>query len=390
MSKRYSEIQKQDIINRYFSSEKVNEIAAETGISRSTIYNWVKAERKMRVKRGAEREVVNLKSYNQLKEHTKRLEGMLEILKTCGCGPYDSLTEKLSISERLYHENKYSVRMICEALDIPRGTFYNHIFRNKRGDSSYEKRKENLRIRIRQVYEDSNQIYGSPKIAAILKGEGIKVSKEYVRQLMREMGLESIRKGAKKQYTEDARKMRNIVNRAFDVDKPNQVWVSDITYFNLENRRLFICVIMDLFARKVIACRIGKNNSTQLVKETFKDAYESRAVGESLIFHTDQGSNYRSRTFRRYLEERNVTQSFSKAGVPYDNSVMESFFSTMKQEELYRYKYRSEKEFRARVETYIDFYNCKRPHKSLRYKTPEQVERKYADAAMDCSPLILD
>ena len=95
-------------------------------------------------------------------------------------------------------------------------------------------------------------------------------------------------------------------------------------------------MIMDLFARKVIECRIGKNNSTQLVKKTFKDAYESRAVGESLIFHTDQGSNSRSRTFRRYLEERNVTQSFSKSGVPYDNSVMELFFSTMKREELYR------------------------------------------------------
>lgn len=195
----------------------------ETGISSSTIYSWVKAERKIRVKRGTEREIVNHKSYNQLIEYAKHLEGMLEILKTCDCGPCDSLTDKLSISERLYHENKYSVRMICEALDILRGTFYNHIFRNKRGDSSYEKRKENLRIRIRQVYKDSNQIYGSPKIAATLEGEGIKASKEYVRRLMREMGLESIRKGAKKQYTEDARKMRNIVNRTSDVDKPNQV-----------------------------------------------------------------------------------------------------------------------------------------------------------------------
>ena len=175
--------------------------------------------------------------------------------------------------------------------------------------------------------------------------------------------------------------MQNIVNREFDVDKPNQVWVSDVTYFKLNNMKFYICVIMDLFARKVIAYRVGKNNSTQLVKVTFKDAYESRNAEGGLIFHTDQGSNYRARAFSTYLAERNVTQSFSKAGVPYDNSVMESFFASMKREELYRYKYRSEKEFRARVDEYIHFYNCKRPHKALKYKTPEQVEQKFLDTA---------
>lgn len=381
MSKQYSQSQKQDIINRYFSGEGVDTLSEETGISRSAIYSWVKVERQLREKKVAEKEAVNIKSYKQLKEHAERLEGMLDILKTCGCAPHDPLSAKLNVCERLYNEDKYSVRLICEALDVPRGTFYNHIFRNKRGESSYEKRKEELRIRIREVYEESNQIFGSPKITAVLQSEGVKVSKEYVRQLMREMGLESIRKSAKKQYMEETRKMQNIVNREFDVDKPNQVWVSDVTYFKLNDMKFYICVIMDLFARKVIAYRVGKNNSTQLVKSTFKDAYESRKVGEGLIFHTDQGSNYRARAFCTYLAERKVTQSFSKAGVPYDNSVMESFFSSMKREELYRYKYRSEKEFRARVDEYINFYNCKRPHKTLKYKTPEQAEQKFLDAA---------
>ena len=381
MNKQYSQNQKQYIINRYFSGAGVEVLSEETGISRSTIYNWVKVERQLREKKAAEKENVNYKSYSQLKEHAERLEGILAILKTCGCAPHDPLPVKLKVSERLYHEGNYSVRMLCEALDVPRGTFYNHIFRNKRGESSYEKRKEELRIRIREVYEESNQIFGAPKIAAVLQSEGIKTTKEYVRQLMREMGLESIRKSAKKQYVEETRKMQNIVNREFDVDKPNQVWVSDVTYFKLNNMKFYICVIMDLFARKVIAYRVGKNNSTQLVKGTFKDAYESRNAEDGLIFHTDQGSNYRARAVSTYLAERNITQSFSKAGVPYDNSVMESFFASMKREELYRYKYRSEKEFRARVDEYIHFYNCKRPHKALKYKTPEQVEQKFLDTA---------
>lgn len=381
MNKQHSQNQKQDIINRYFSGVGVTILSKETGVSRSTIYNWLKVERQIREKKEAEKEVVNYKSYSQLKEHVERLEGMLTILKTCGCAPHDPLPVKLKVSERLYHEDNYSVRMICEALDVPRGTFYNHVLRNKRGESSYEKRKEELRIRVREVYEESNQIFGAPKIAAVLQSEGIKTTKEYVRQLMREMGIESIRKSAKKQYMDENRKTQNIVNREFDVDRPNQVWVSDVTYFKLNEMKFYICVIMDLFARKVIAYRVGKNNSTQLVKGTFKDAYETRNVGEDLIFHTDQGSNYRARAFSTYLAERNVTQSFSKAGVPYDNSVMESFFASMKREELYRYKYRSEKEFRARVDEYIHFYNCKRPHKTLKYKTPERVEQKFLDTA---------
>lgn len=267
--------------------------------------------------------------------------------------------------------------MICEALNVPRGTFYNHIFRNKRSESGYEKRKEDLRVRIRQVYDDSNQIFGPPKIAAVLATQGVKASQEMVRRLMLEMGLWSIRTGAKKQYVDELRKTRNIVNRNFQVDRPNQVWVSDVTYFCLNGTKSYICAIMDLYARNIISCRIGSSNSTHLVKTTFQNAYESRKPEEGLIFHSDQGSNYRSRAFRSCLQKHGVTQSFSKPGVPYDNSVMETFFPTMKREELYRYRYRSEKEFRTSVERYIYFYNHDRPHKTLQYKTPEQKEQAY-------------
>jgi transposase InsO family protein len=128
----------------------------------------------------------------------------------------------------------------------------------------------------------------------------------------------------------------------------------------------------------MIAYKVGYSNNTHLVKETFKMAYESRKPEPGLIFHTDQGGNYRSRAFGDYLKTREVTQSFSKPGVPYDNSVMETFFASMKREELYRYKYRSEREFRAAVDRYIDFYNTQRPHKTIHYKTPQAKEEAYA------------
>lgn len=368
----YSVQQKQAILDRYFSGESVKTLVSDTRIPRSTIYAWLKKGQET-----GEKHSISRKAYNQLMEHAHRLEEMLSILKTCGCAPHDPLSEKLKALEQLYNEGGHSVRVICEALDVPRGTFYNHIFRNKREESSYEKRREELRGHIRKVFDDSNQIFGAAKITAALREQGINTTIETVRQLMREMGLASVRKGAKKQYEDESRKTRNIVKRNFQVDRPNAVWVSDVTFFRFKDLYYSICIIMDLYARKIISCRVGTNNSTQLVKSTFLEAFESREPEKGLIFHSDQGSNYRSRAFRVFLAECGVTQSFSNPGSPYDNSVAESFFSSLKSEELYRYKYRSEKELREGVARYIRFYNFERPHKSLSYKAPDQKEHEY-------------
>lgn len=133
----------------------------------------------------------------------------------------------------------------------------------------------------------------------------------------------------------------------------------------------------------VVGYKIGKTNSTQLVKSTFRIAYEEQQPNSNLVFHTDRGSNYRSKAMYDYLISLNVTQSFSRAYVPHDNSVMESFFSSMKREEPYRTKYRSEADFRSAVDKYIIFYNTKRPHKKLQYKTPQQKEEEYASKQAD-------
>lgn len=183
------------------------------------------------------------------------------------------------------------------------------------------------------------------------------------------MNLQSIRIGAKKRHYDKTRKCQNIVKRNFYAERPNQIWVSDVTYYRLKEKQYFICVVMDLYARRVIAYKIGYSNNTHLIKATFKMAYESRRPEPRLIFHTAQGVNYKSRIFSEYLGAREITQSFSGPGKPRDNSVMETFFASMKQEELYRYNCRSEREFRAAVERYIDFFNTKRPHKTLHYKT---------------------
>lgn len=375
----YPEEVKQQVIKRLLSGEPSVSILADTGIPKSTFYNWVRTYQEK--PKDSRQKIVNVRNFHLLENKVARLEGIIEILKSADCTVTAPLRQRLCAGEQFY--GKYSIHMICDAFNISRGTFYNHILRNKKDNTWYAKRKAELRIRIQEIYDESNQIFGAEKIAAVMKSEGIKISKEMVRTLMREMGLVSIRQSAKKLYEDESQKYKNYLNQEFDATKPNEVWVSDVTYFKYAQTAYYICVIIDLFSRMVVGYKVGKTNSTQLVKSTFRIAYNARQPDSHLIFHTDRGGNYRSKTMHDYLISLNVTHSFSRAYVPYDNSVMESFFSSMKREKLYRTKYRSEADFRRAIDRYIIFYNTKRPHKKLQYKTPQQKEEEYTSKQAD-------
>ena len=370
----YTQEEKQAVIDRVISGEPSAHILADTGIPKSTFYSWLRIYQEEQ--NAANRRKVDIRNFHLLENKVARLESIVEILKSAPCTPRAPVRQRLYAAEQLY--GKYNVHVICDAFDIPRGTFYNHVLRNKKDNTWYAKRREELRLRIQEIYDESNQIFGAAKIAAVMKSEGFKVSNEMVRTLMRDMGLFSIRQSAKKLYEDEGRKYKNHLNQEFDTCKPNEVWVSDVTYFKYGENAYYICVIIDLYSRMVVGYKIGKTNSTQLVKSTFQNAYKARKPDSSLIFHTDRGGNYRSKTMNDYMRSLHITHSFSRAHVPYDNSVMESFFSSMKREELYRTKYRSESDFRKAVDKYIIFYNTKRPHRKLQYKTPEQKEEEYA------------
>ena len=369
MNSKYREVDKEAIIKRHIMyAESVANIAADTGIPRSTIYDWIRHYNEPK----DDNKKISLRHVQHLEKKIERLENIIEILKKADCYVSDPLDIKLPILEELY--GQYSVHMICEALEVPRGTFYNYILRNKRDNTWYSKHKEELRVKIQQIYDDSNQIFGAGKIHAVMKEEGYHTTIQTVRLLMRDMGLISIRDGAKDFYDKEKQRYSNRLKQKFTANEPNQVWVGDVTCFRFKDINYYICAIVDLYSRSVLGYKIGRNSSTQLTKSTFKAAYESRGNPQNLLFHSDRGGSYISYTYREYLRKLNVTQSFSKSGVPYDNAVIESFFSNMKREELYRRKYRSENEFKAAVDTYIEFYNEKRPHKKNGYKTPAEKE----------------
>ena len=371
MAKHYPEGIHLTALKRHFSGKQTAaEIGRDLKIPHQTISAWI-----CNAKDGLDSIKWTPRKIHDLCEKVKRLESMISVLKSVNCNTYSPIQEKLLALEPLY--GRFANHVLCDALEVPRGAFLNHIKRNKKKGKAVFARRKMLKERIAQIHDASKQRLGAGKIAAKLKEEGIKVSKEMVHELMLEQGLFSIRTIAKSLYRKDLAKMKNVVLRNFNETAPNKTWVSDITEFHYKNVSIFICVIIDLYARKVIGCKFSHSNSTHLVKMTFRQAYDSRHPEKGLVFHSDRGGNYKSRTIRLMLKSLGVEQSFSRSHTPYDNSVAEAFFKSLKEEELYRSAYRSEAELKGCVTKYIDFFNNERPHKALDYAIPANKEAMF-------------
>jgi len=376
MLNRINEDEKQALIQRYHAGESATGLCLYAGVPRSTFYSWLKPKATPHTETA--QPIISVAELTRLKNRNLRLEQMIEILKKVQCTATSPTKEKLTELEQLH--GQYSVHLLCEALDVPRGTFYNHIFRNKRENNSYQFRRNQLSEQIKQVYDESNQIFGAKKIRAVLSERGIITSDRMVAELMGEMNISSIRSGAKKHYKRlHSEKKKDELQLNFNVTAPNTVWVSDTTYFRLKGKAYYICAILDLYSRKVIAHKVSLKHSAQLITGTFKTAYTNRTPATGLIFHSDRGVQYTSHSFQKLLKSCNVVQSFSPSGRPYHNAVMESFFSSVKREELYRTNYHSVQEFKECLNRYIDFYNTNRPHTTLHFKTPNAYENMYYD-----------
>lgn len=371
---KYSNKEKLSIVARCQQGESVAALSNELAISRSTLYRWLKS---FPTDSAGKPLKFSYQEYTLLQRKVEKLQNVITILKSADCLVSAPLKERLYALEPFY--GKYEVHTICEALDVDRGTFYNHMIRNKRENAWFEKRRQEYCQLIRDVFDEYQQVLGAEKIRTILVQRGHQISAEYVSRLMREMGLSSVRMTAKKEYLKlrEPERKKNILQQQFTADQPNQRWVSDVTCFKHGNHYFYICVIIDLFSRKVIAYKISKRNSTQLITATFKMAYEERQPLSGLIFHSDRGAQYTSHRFQQLLHEHNTEQSFSQPGKPHDNAVAESFFASLKKEELYRKDHPSDRAFQASIASYIEFYNTKRPHRTLKNLTPCQMEENF-------------
>lgn len=155
--------------------------------------------------------------------------------------------------------------------------------------------------------------------------------------------------------------------------------MGDITEVKINSAKFYLCVVLDLFSRKVIAYCLSSQNNNKLTVNTFKDAFEVRNRLNGLTFHSDQGSNYTSNEYVDLLKALKVEQSLSKSGTPYDNSVIEAFYSNLKQDELNSCEFEEFDELVIVVDRYVEFYNTYRLHEFLNYKTPDEVEMEHKE-----------
>ena len=372
---KYSNKEKLSIVARCQQGESIATLSNELAIPRSTLYRWLKS---FPTDSAGKPLKFSYQEYTLLQRKVEKLQNIITILKSADCLVSAPLRERLHALEPFY--GKYEIHTICEALDVDRGTFYNHMLRNKRENAWFEKRRQEYCQVIRDVFDEYHQVLGGEKIRTILIQRGHQISAEYVSRLMREMGLSSVRTTAKKEYLKlrEPERKKNLLQQQFTATQPNQRWVSDVSCFKLGDHYFYVCVIIDLFSRKVIAYKISKRNSTQLITATFKMAYEERQPPSGLIFHSDRGAQYTSHRFQQLLHEHNTEQSFSQPGKPHDNAVAESFFASLKKEELYRREHPSDRAFQASVASYIEFYYTKRPHRTLKNLTPCQMEENFS------------
>ena len=274
---------------------------------------------------------------------------------------------------------------MCSVLGASKSGYYDWL---KRGISSRKKRKIELMRHIEDLHQGSRKIYGSPRITRLLKGMGYRIAQSTVALWMTEAGIVSKTKKKFKVLTTDSRHSHpiapNILDRKFNPQSPNAVWASDITYVPTQEGWLYLAVTIDLYSRMVVGWSMGSNMSRELVLSSFRMALKRRRgqLSTTCIHHSDRGSQYASGDFRQALDRHGFICSMSGKGNCWDNAVVESFFHTLKTEHIFLENYLTRQDAVKSIFEYIEvFYNRKRIHSSLDYKSPLEFEEKFAKCA---------
>jgi transposase InsO family protein len=249
--------------------------------------------------------------------------------------------------------------------------------------------KEIICRAIKNIFKDSKNTYGSPRVWAELKSKGFKISENTVAKYMKELGLDARHRKSFKVQTTDSGHEDPIAPRVFKTEEvsthpkgPGEVLAGDITYLRLGTKNfLYLAVVLDLFNREVVGWSMGNSLETSLVLTALKNAMNKVGPDAEVTFHSDRGSQYASEAYRNFLKDKNMIPSMSRKGNCYDNAYVESWFASLKKEWIYRRNYSSEKELKALVFEYIEtWYNRKRKHSALDYMSPEEYKNNHRSA----------
>jgi putative transposase len=270
------------------------------------------------------------------------------------------------------HRARYSVRRLCGALQVSTGGYY---AARGRAESARRVRQERLTERIRAIHHQSRQTYGAPRVHAELRAQGEPCCKNTVARLMRRAGIvpKTVRRF---KVTTDSRRTPsapNLLGRSFVAARPNERWITDITFIPTRAGWLYLAVILDMYSRAVVGWAMSERLNRTLVIDALTMALKRR--GTPQLLHSDRGSLYAVADYRALLREHHIRQSMSRKADCWDNAPMESFFHTLKTELVEHCDYHTREEARASLFEYLEvFYNRQRRHSTLHYESPLAFE----------------
>ena len=254
------------------------------------------------------------------------------------------------------HRDKYSVSEMCRIFGVSRSGYYGYVARMDVPAWDLP-----LAEKIRECQEECGKTYGYRRVHIWLEKKGICRNPKTVLRVMQKYGLLSvIRRKKYRNYGEYLHKYPNLLNRDFSAVRPNQKWVTDISYIHTKQGVLYLSIIRDLFDNSIVAYKTGTEQNVNLVLSTIREAKKREKVTAELQLHSDQGFQYTSHGYFKLTKEYNITPSMSRRGNPYDNALAENFFSILKTECIYRVKLQTYEEARLLIGQYIYFYNNQR------------------------------
>ena len=272
---------------------------------------------------------------------------------------------------------EYAVRTVCELLGVSTSGYY--AWRH-RAPSARSQANVRLTQRIRAIHERSRQTYGVPRITAELREDGHRVGHNRVARLMKQGRLEGIsrrKKGRTTRRNPDRRPAPDLVCRNFQASGVNQLWVGDLAYIRFNEEFLYLAVLLDAYSRRVIGWQLGTGLDHTLPLAALRMALAKRRVRPGLVHHSDRGVQYASQAYTQLLTQHQIRISMSRKGNPYDKARCESFFRTLKGEEVDRSEYRGLADAQARIGDFLErIYNQRRLHSALGYRPPVEFERQ--------------
>ncbi len=259
------------------------------------------------------------------------------------------------------HKDKYSISEMCRFFKVSRSGYYDYV---KRMDMPAWDLP--LAEKIKECQDKCGKTYGYRRVHIWLERQGVYRNPKTILRVMQKYGLLSvIRRKKYRNYGEYLHKYPNLLNRDFSAERPNQKWVTDISYIHTKQGVLYLSVIRDLFDNSIVAYKTGTEQNVNLVLSTIKEAKKKEKVTAELQLHSDQGFQYTSTAYFKLTQSYGITPSMSRRGNPYDNALAENFFSILKTECIYRVKLQTYEEARLLIGEYIHFYN----HQRIQLKT---------------------